>query len=36
MEAVTGTEAIQRRLLKPDLTVMDLDLPDITGVYRRS
>jgi CheY-like chemotaxis protein len=33
IEASTGTEAIQRTLAeRPDLIVMDLGLPDITGV----
>jgi CheY-like chemotaxis protein len=33
LEAANGTEAIQKTLAeKPDLIVMDLGLPDITGV----
>jgi|SRR5919106_891309 CheY-like chemotaxis protein len=33
IEAATGTEAIQKSLAeKPDLILMDLGLPDITGV----
>src|SRR5258707_13508863 len=32
--ASTGTEAIQRcRELQPDVTLMDLSLPDLSGIY---